>query len=120
MGGKLNYQETDYMAKYDQLPWGFVSRMHQKGVGPYLNGKEGFKKYAEKSRNVWLDVAAAFTTLPDTDKYGLESWEWTIQREYLDHMVERASYILECALELEGENLEVRVGWRANEPCGEN
>ena len=71
VGGKLNYQETDYLQTYDALPWGFVTRMSRRGEGKYGNAKNGFQTWAKDTRKMWSEIVSShFEVLPDENKYG--------------------------------------------------
>jgi len=93
VGGKLNYQETDYLETYEALPWGFVNKLVRRE-------DVKFSKWVKESRDIWKRMSEElFPRLPEQEKYDESTWEWTIRREFNDHLLDRASYMLEAAID---------------------
>ena len=96
LGGGLNYKESSHLDSYDVVPWGLSKRFTKKGQ---LTKGQGFKKWLVESRRITHDLTTRFTTLPPKSKYPESTWEWTLQREYFDHIYERSAHILELVIE---------------------
>ncbi|GMH92033.1 hypothetical protein TL16_g12228 [Triparma laevis f. inornata] len=95
LGGNLNYKEDDYLDKYEIVPWGLSKRFTKGGE---LTTGTGFLQWVDTSREKIHSLTTTFATLPDTTKYDSSTWEWTLQREYWDHVYERTSHLLEIVL----------------------
>mmetsp|Transcript_12384 Transcript_12384/g.25320 ORF Transcript_12384/g.25320 Transcript_12384/m.25320 type:complete len:783 (-) Transcript_12384:41-2389(-) len=95
LGGGLNYQESSHMQDYDVVPWGLSKGFVKKGQ---LTEGDGFKEWIVESRRVVYELTRRFSTLPDISKYTEATWEWTLQREYFDHVYERSAHLLELVI----------------------
>mmetsp|Transcript_21880 Transcript_21880/g.41176 ORF Transcript_21880/g.41176 Transcript_21880/m.41176 type:complete len:773 (-) Transcript_21880:59-2377(-) len=95
LGGNLNYKEDDYLDKYEIVPWGLSKRFAKRNE---LTTGSGFLEWVDTSREKIHELTNRFETLPDTAKYDESTWEWTLQREYWDHLYERTSHLLEILL----------------------
>ncbi|KAJ8599309.1 hypothetical protein CTAYLR_005324 [Chrysophaeum taylorii] len=95
LGGKLSFADQGYKSAYEFVPHGLVSKVFALGDVPSLH------KYILDSRRVWNATLDQFRRLPfEEEGYSRETWEWTITREVFDHVAERASYVLERAIEM--------------------
>lgn len=95
LGGKLSFADQGYKSSFEFVPHGLVSRVYRTGDTPSL------KLYTAQSRSVWKRTLEHIRRLPfEEEGYSQESWEWTITRETFTHVAERASYILERAIEM--------------------
>ena len=101
LGGKLNFDEKEHLEYYEPVPWGLTTRFLKrdwKETEGSIGNSVGVKDWIEKSGNAIHNISKVFVSLPDTVKYDMSTWEWTVQREYWDHNTEHASYLLEVLL----------------------
>jgi hypothetical protein len=90
IGGKLNYGETDYMEKWDTQPHGLVTKFVKR------ENSKIHRRWLKKQSKLWHDITSkSLTSLPDLHKYKDDTWEWTIHREYFDHLADWSSFMLD-------------------------
>ena len=95
IGGNLSYREDSYSRQYDEVPHGIVRRIIKNGT----HKKTTAESYRKDSEKVWQVIANEHSTgLPPLSQYGLDTWEWTIRREFFEHFVSRATHLLDLAL----------------------
>ena len=107
IGGYISYPDNNYKTHYDEVPHGIVRKI-VKRHSPYdvKNTMEDFRK---KSGLIWNIIAKEHATgLPDPILHGKDTWEWTVRREFFDHFVSRATYLLDQAVN-EGNNHEEKT-----------
>jgi len=92
LGGKLSHPDPEFDSAYEMIPYGFTDRAVRRDQIP------GILKWHKESRNLWKQIFTMFPPLPPESKYNEETWEWTIGREFFDHLGERGAYLLEGAL----------------------
>ncbi|KAL7537332.1 hypothetical protein ACHAXR_007740 [Thalassiosira sp. AJA248-18] len=100
VGGRLNFEDPAYNEKYDEEPYGLVRNIQSR------DRKLGsVESYRSNSLQVWRTIAKHLSSdLPCEEKYPPSTWEWTIRREWFDHMVSRSTYLLSTALEENGQS----------------
>lgn len=96
VGGQLSYKESSYAAEYLEVPFGMTRRFVKKSNQTNLSA-EKFRAY---SLIAWSKIAKSYfqSGLPSETKYPEETWEFTINREFYNHMVIRATYLLDLAV----------------------
>lgn len=94
IGGKLTHSDPNYLRDYAEIPHGIVSQIvKQTDTNP---SPEAFRV---KSQKVWKKVIKEYARgFPDTHKYGEDTWEQTIVREFFDHYVTRATHLLDLVV----------------------
>lgn len=75
-GGKLNYQDQDFHAKYTFTPYGILDEIHRKQDTTAAQLK--LKRWYASQQRVMHMVHARLPALPPGDLYNDETWEWTI------------------------------------------
>lgn len=95
IGGRINYDDPDFNAKYEQVPHGLVRRVEtRENAAAY-----SVEAYRQDSSNTWSIVSSYLASnLPQKEKYPRTTWEWTINREFFDHVISRSTYLLDLAL----------------------
>ena len=91
--GRLSYEESVYIQNYEEVPLGLVRQIKRRSVS-----KESTEAYRNTSLNVWRKVTTNLLPLPTEHKYPESTWEWTVRREFVDHIVSRSTYLLELSL----------------------
>lgn len=95
IGGNLVHKDDSYARRYDEIPHGIVRRIIRKGSDKD-NTTESYRKESSK---IWQVIAREHAKgLPSLSKYGQDTWEWTIRREFFEHFVSRAAHLLDLAL----------------------
>ena len=98
IGGHLTYQEPSYSNEFEEIPHGIVRQIIKKKDGLTLKAEQ----YRRKSHDIWKIVANEHASgLPDQAKYKQDTWEWTVRREFFDHFMDRATYLLDLAVSQE-------------------
>jgi len=93
IGGRLNFEDPSFDEKYEEEPFGLVRR-----IGRDLS-LDSAESYRTNSLHVWGHVAKHLASdLPSEKKYPTSTWEWTIRREFIDHLISRSTYLLDLAL----------------------
>lgn len=106
IGGNLSHRDEIYETKYDEVPHGIVRRIIKKEDNA-LQRPETFRR---QSKRVWQVIAAEHSTgLPSVSKYGPETWEWTIRREFFEHFVSRATHLLDLAVSNDHESDRTKI-----------
>ncbi len=81
LGGKVSYADEQMSARYDTVPVGLVSQFV-----PYARAPNG-TEYGRMVLRGWEEVLRALSALPDARKYGEDTWEWTIGRDFKDRLI---------------------------------
>ncbi|KAL3790678.1 hypothetical protein HJC23_009778 [Cyclotella cryptica] len=99
IGGKINYDDIAFTNKYEEIPHGLVRK-----IVPRLNETyHPAETYRLDSTRDWIVVSGHLSrNLPSYEKYPSSTWEWTISREFFEHMVSRSTYLLDLALKNNG------------------
>lgn len=97
IGGRLNFDDPEYHASYHEIPFGLVRQIRsQEHIDISV---ETAKSYRSFSLQPWTTIANHLSAdLPSEEKYPQTEWEWTIRREFFDHMVSRSTHLLNLAL----------------------
>ena len=90
LGGKINYNDDVFIEKYEEVPYGLVQRIATRESA----ASTPVESYREESLKTWAIVASYASNLPCNKKYPSTTWEWTITREFFDHMVSSKRNIL--------------------------
>lgn len=83
IGGKINYGDDAFIKKYEEVPHGLVRRIATRASIASVP----VESYRKDSLKTWATVASHLSNLPCNEKYPNTTWEWTISREFFDHMV---------------------------------
>jgi len=97
IGGRLNFDDQEYHASYHEIPFGLVRQIRsQEHIDISVETAESYRTF---SLQPWTTIANHLSAdLPCEKKYPQTEWEWTIRREFFDHMVSRSTYLLNLAL----------------------
>ena len=106
LGGEPS-DPDDYKSLYEKVPHGLLSRLHPRSRGPV-----DIDSWLRESRHAWDHVHANLPKLPDLEKYSEETWEWTVARDYWDHRIEHATFMLDMITSPVCEKQRVCVGSR--------
>jgi hypothetical protein len=94
VSGRLNYEDTDYIERYEEVPFGLVRSIKRREVSV-----EPAEVYRNMTWHIWSTVSKNLCeNLPTETKYPPSTWEWTVRREFVDHLVSRSTYLLDIAL----------------------
>ena len=93
IAGQPNFEDPVYTEKYEEQPYGLVRQIQSKD-----SPLESAESYREESLRVWRYVVNNLSDLPNEEKYPQSTWEWTIRREFFDHLVSRSTYLLSLAI----------------------
>ncbi len=94
IGGRLNFEDIEYNAKYEEEPFGLVRRIMTRE-----RRSKSAESYRSESLRAWRLIASNLSPeLPCDVKYPLSTWESTIKQEFFDHLVSRSTYLLDLAL----------------------
>jgi len=66
---------------------------------------EHFNAWRKDNSRILDNIGRTFETLPNLNKWGMETWEWTVHREFFDHLNDCTSYYLDRVLGDVGETL---------------
>lgn len=95
IGGKINYDDHLFNTKYEEVPYGMVRRIETRDKAAAYP----VEAYRQESMKSWSIVSNYLASnLPSNIKYPTSTWEWTIVREFFDHMISRSTYLLDLAL----------------------
>lgn len=93
IGGKPTFPDPNYVHGYEEIPYGIVSKIVKKSE------KSSPEAFRIESKQVWTKIMHEYAVgLPDITRYGDETWERTIVREFFDHFVSRATHLLDLAV----------------------
>jgi len=97
IGGRLNFDDQEYHESYHEIPFGLVRQIRsQEHIDISVETAESYRTF---SLQPWTTIANHLSTdLPCEKKYPQTEWEWTIRREFFDHMVSRSTHLLNLAL----------------------
>ena len=123
LGGKLNYDDAGYAELFEFTPFGLTQKVRARADGAVplhawaattaaawratLHALETVRPADGYARGEGAPPPAAggdgggggaLTTLPPLAKYGRGTWEWTIGREFFDHIADRGAFLLERAI----------------------
>ena len=102
IGGRLSFPDDSYLRRYDEVPHGIVRRIIKKS----RKADAIAEVYRKESRKTWQIIAKNHAEgLPPLSQFGDETWEWTIRREFYDHLVARAAHLLDMAVSLDKSNI---------------
>jgi hypothetical protein len=95
IAGNPSFPDPAYAHKFEEVPHGIVSEIVKKNE--VVMASETFRV---DSQDTWKQVLKQYATsgLPDKNKYDQVTWESTIVREFYDHFVSRATYLLDIAV----------------------
>lgn len=102
LGGRLSYHDEGFLAEYEMVPYGLSAEIVRKDRLPTID------QWYPAAMRSWSSIDHILLPLPDTTKYTQETWEWTIGRDWLDHVLETSAYFLELVLA----NLTIATGAR--------
>eukprot|EP01034_Spumella_vulgaris_P036659 gene36659-45221_t len=103
LGGKINYPDEVLSARYDLVPVGLVSQFV-----PFANAPNG-TVYLNNVLTEWNKVMQVLPRLPNVTKYGEDTWEWTIGRDFKDRVIDTAAYLLSSSLLTAGSDVQPLV-----------
>ncbi len=94
IGGKPTYSDENYDLEYKEIPYGIVDMIVRK------NENTSPETFRIKSKQLWNGIIHEYAPqgLPVLLKYGEDTWEQTIVREFFDHFVSRATHLLDLAV----------------------
>ena len=93
IGGQPNWEDPVYSERYEEQPYGLVRQIQSRD-----RPLESAESYRVESLLVWKSVVNNLSDIPSEEKYPHSTWEWTIRREFFDHLVSRSTYLLSLAL----------------------
>jgi len=95
IAGRLNYDDPPYFKQYEEKPHGLVRKITRRSSSIELA-----EAYRNSSLHAWKTVSKNLSpnNLPSEIKYPQSTWEWTVKREFVDHLVSRSTYLLDIAL----------------------
>ena len=79
-----------------------TTRWIKKGEG---DGLENVRLWSEQNRRILGNIGKTFETVPNLDKWGMDTWEWTVHRELFDHLADSNSYYLDLVVGEIGEQM---------------
>lgn len=95
LGGKINYQDNTFDAKYEEIPHGLVRRIETREEAASYPVED----FRQDSLGAWVIVASQLSSnLPCKEKFSSYTWEWTIAREFFEHMVSTLSITIHTQL----------------------
>jgi len=93
IGGQLSYSTDQFVHnKFDFIPYGMVSKVARR------DKPQNFAGWKKATGPVWNAVFERFPSLPLEAKFGEDTWEWTVGREFYDHVAEHGAHILDLAV----------------------
>lgn len=95
IAGRLSHDDPAYIDRYEEHPHGLVRHITRRS-----NSIGAAEVYRNSSLNAWKTVAKHLPPqkLPPETKYTEYTWEWTVKKEFVDHLVSRSTYLLDIAL----------------------
>ena len=94
IGGRMNFDDPSFEKKYTEEPMGLVRKIQRQS-----DAVTSSEAYRLESLQIWKNIAKHLAAdLPSEKKYPQTTWEWTIRREFFDHMVSRSTHLLDLAL----------------------
>jgi len=101
VGGTLNYPDPRYENDYVEIPHGLVRQVKKKEDSNDMS----LQDFYIQSLWAWKIVAKYHVkSLPYSVRYTSETWEWTVEREFYDHLVARVTFLLDMATSLSNES----------------
>jgi len=91
--GRLSYEDPIYIQNYEELPLGFARQIKRRSAP-----KDPAEVYRNTTLHLWRKVTTNLLPLQSEIKYPESTWEWTVRREFVDHLVSRSIYLLELSL----------------------
>eukprot|EP00985_Skeletonema_marinoi_P022899 scaffold14867_cov194-Skeletonema_marinoi.AAC.1 len=95
IAGRLSHEDPAYVEQYEEKPHGLVRHITRRSssIGPV-------EEYRNSSLHAWQTVTKHLSpnNLPPETKYPESTWEWTVKKEFVDHLVSRSTYLLDIAL----------------------
>jgi hypothetical protein len=88
IGGKVNYPDRRLDELFDTVPVGLVSQFVPLARAP--NGT-AFLRMTDAS---WAKVHSVLPSLPNETQFPMETWEWTIGRDFKDRVIGKYSSTL--------------------------
>ena len=99
IGGNVNF-DYSHREYYEEIPHGMSRHLMKKTEAQAISADD----FLRSSKNTWLVLTNYHRSLPDSNIYPEETWEWTVAREFYSHLVARATYLLELAVSEEKSN----------------
>ena len=95
IAGRLNHDDQTYVEQFEEKPHGLVRQIARRS-----DSIEPAEVYRNSSLHVWKTVVKHLppANLPSETKYPESTWEWTVKREFVDHLVSTSTYLLDIAL----------------------
>jgi len=95
IAGRLSHDDPEYIEHYEEHPHGLVRHITRRS-----NSIGAAEAYRNSSLNAWKIVTKHLPPqkLPSETKYPESTWEWTVKKEFVDHLVSRSTYLLDIAL----------------------
>lgn len=95
IAGRLSHDDPAYIERYEENPHGLVRHITRRS-----NSIGAVEVYRNSSLHVWKTVTKHLPPqkLPSETKYPESTWEWTVKKEFVDHLVSRSTYLLDIAL----------------------
>ncbi len=95
IGGNLPYMDPGYLQRYEEIPHGIVRKIRRIRDGD----SDSMEKYQNERSIVWDVVMKEYSPgLPSPLKYGEDTWESTVVREFYDHVVSSATHLLDLTV----------------------
>ena len=113
VGGKINYQDNTFDAEYEEIPHGLVRRIETREEAASYPVED----FRQDSLGAWVIVASHLSSnLPCKKKYSSYTWEWTIAREFFEHMVSTLCITIHTQLRIAEPNSILFYPLRYREP----
>ncbi|ETO61358.1 hypothetical protein F444_20616 [Phytophthora nicotianae P1976] len=100
LGGKLSYNDQDFIEKYTLVPYGLLDEFQS-----LTTPSPSLKNWYSSQQKVKRMIRERLSTLPPEKIYNDETWEWTIARDYGMKELNWATYLLERTIAEDPENL---------------
>ncbi|DBA05317.1 TPA: hypothetical protein N0F65_007479 [Lagenidium giganteum] len=104
LGGKLNYNDQDFSASYDLVPYGLLDEFR-----PLKEPPTPLQTWYATQQTVNDQVHARLSKLPPNDPYNDETWEWTIARDYRMKRLSWSTHLLDRTISEDPFNLALLV-----------
>eukprot|EP00986_Skeletonema_menzelii_P014478 scaffold9647_cov141-Skeletonema_menzelii.AAC.3 len=95
IAGRLSHDDPAFVERYEEKPHGLVRHITRRS-----DTIEPTEVYRNSSLHLWKSVTKHLPPqkLPSETKYPESTWEWTVKKEFVDHLVSRSTYVLDIAL----------------------